>query len=224
MDIIFFAAIALYIFFKLKSQLGKIDEDEKRSIQEKINHRNKILEEVKKQIAIVGQKTTADREKEKIEEEKFLQNIDYKSKEVFLKAMSSCNMSTAFFINGAKSAFEMVIKAFSVGDLETLKFLLSEKIYQNFEQAISQRKASGKVLVSNIISVENAEIISALMIENKVSIVVKITSKQINYVSDHQGEVIEGGKNEINELTDVWTFTKDITSQDPNWIIVSTHS
>ncbi|MBM5782179.1 MAG: Tim44 domain-containing protein, partial [Pelagibacterales bacterium] len=186
--------------------------------------RNKILEEVQKQIAIVGQKTTAEREKEKSEEEKLLQNLDHKSKESFSKAMSSCNISTAFFINGAKSAFEMVIKAFSNADLETLKFLLSEKIYQSFEQAISQRKASGKVLVSNIISIDNAEVISALIIENKASIVVKIISKQINYVSDQNGEVLEGSKNEINELTDIWTFTKDITAQDPNWIIVSTHS
>lgn len=224
MDIIFFAAIAFYIFLKLKNQLGKIDEDEKKIIQDKINQRNKVFEEIQKQIAVVGQKTTADNEKTKIVEEKLLQNLDTKSKEAFLKAMSSCNISAEFFINGAKSAFEMVIKAFSSGDLETLKFLLSDKIYQSFEQAISQRKASGQVVVSNIIAIDKAEVISALMMENNASIVVKIVSKQINYVSNQAGDVIQGGKNEINELTDIWTFKKDVTSQNPNWIIVSTHS
>lgn len=224
MDILIFAAIAIFVILKLRSQLGKIDEDEKRIIQEKINQHNKLMEEIQKQMVLVGQKATAQSEQDNLNQEKLLQNLEAKSKSDFIKAITACNITAEFFINGAKSAFDMVIKAFASSDLETLKFLLSEKIYQSFEQAISQRKASGQILVSNVIAIDNVEILSALVVDNNASIVVKISSKQINYISNQSGDVIEGRKNEINQLTDIWTFSKDITSQNPNWIIISTHS
>jgi predicted lipid-binding transport protein (Tim44 family) len=61
-----------------------------------------------------------------------------------------------------------------------------------------------------------------MTLENNASIVIKFVSKQINYICDKEEKIIEGKKDEINEITDIWTFKKDLTSPNPNWIINST--
>lgn len=230
MDIIFFAAIAFYIFFKLNKQLGKIDEEEKNQIQIKIAQKREELAAVQQQISadqkrqkekIVGTKSTID-EAKNLTEEKILAALDEATKQNLFPILQRCKISAEFFLNGAKSAFEMVIKAFSGADLTTLKFLLSEKIYQGFEAAVDQRKSSEQTLVTNLISIEKAEIISAMMLENFASIAVKFSSKQINYIIDKDGKIIEGKKDQISEISDVWTFKKDLTSSNPNWAISST--
>lgn len=227
MDIIFFAAIAFYIFFRLNKQLGKIDEEERNQIQIKIAQKKEDLALIQQQIAaqqkqekIVGAKTTD--EAKNSAEEKIFASLDETTKANLIPILQSCKISAEFFLNGAKSAFEMVIKAFSSADLTTLKFLLSEKIYQGFEAAVNQRKSSEQTLVTNLISIEKAEIISAMTFENFASIAVKFSSKQINYITDKDGRIIEGKKDEISEISDVWTFKKDLNSSNPNWAISST--
>ncbi len=221
MDILFFAAIAVYIFVKLREQLGKFDEDEAKQIQEKIIQKQQIISAIQNQI--VSEVIAISEEQKKIDDNlTFL--LDGTSKEHFFKAIKACNISPEFFLNGAKSAFEMVIKAFSGGDLETLKFLLAEKIYLGFEQSVNARKAAQQTLISNIIAIEKAEIISAYMFASEASVTVRFVSKQINYITDNAGAIIDGRKDEITTLTDTWTFKKDITSTNPNWEIVSTNS
>jgi len=225
MDIIFFAALAFYIFFRLNKQLGKIDEEEKNQIQEKLAKRREEILEMQQKIAqqekIVGASSTVESSQNQ-SEDKFLSSLDEAGKRDLSNILQSCKISAEFFVSGAKSAFEMILKAFATADLETLKFLLSEKIYQSFESAINQRKSGEQTLTTNLISIEKAEIISVAIFENVASIAVKIVSKQINYVTDKSGQVVDGRKDEISEITDVWTFKKDITSPDPNWIINAT--
>ena len=223
MDILFFAAIAFFIFFKLKAQLGKIDEGEKKQIQDKISQKKQLLESLQNQMMGQNKMKVVNEEQNKIDE-KITSSLDTNSKDKFFKAIKACNISTEFFLNGAKSAFEMVIKAFAGADLETLKFLLSEKIYAGFEGSINQRKAASQTLVSNLISIEKSEIISASMLGNEALVTIKFVSQQINYVIDKDGQIIEGKKDQIAELTDIWTFKKDVTISNPNWTIVSTNS
>ncbi|MBU6338578.1 MAG: 39S ribosomal protein L45 [Rickettsiales bacterium] len=233
MDIIFFAAVAFYVVFKLREQLGKVDEDDKKRIEEKIQKRKKLIEEIQSQMAagqaVVGQHSTQEKEnKEKAVksqvEESIVASLDEKSKSQFLDAIKACNISAEFFLNGAKSAFEMVVKAFAVADLETLKFLLADKIYSGFDQAISTRRSMGQNLVTNLIAIDKAEIIAASMIGNDALVTVKFFSRQINYVTDQKGDIIEGKKDEIFELSDVWKFKRDVTVNSPNWLVIATNS
>lgn len=225
MDILFFAALTFFIFYKLSKQLGKIDEEEKKQIEEKLA--KKRAEFLAAQNQIQQQQSSSNNFSQNSEvsdqaSEKIINSLDESNKQNFLNILQSCKISAEFFVNGAKSAFEMIIKAFASNDLETLKFLLSEKIYQGFESAINQRKAEEKTLTTNIISIEKTEIISVMMTENIASIVVKFTSKQINYITNKSGQISDGRKDEISEITDIWTFKKDIQSQDPNWVVHST--
>jgi len=224
MDIIFFAAIAFFIFYKLNKQLGKVDEEEKKNIELKIvAAREKILE-AQQVIKQQKQQSSFAIEADNQVSEKILNSLDAPTKEIFNNILNRTNISAEFFVNGVKSAFEMIIKAFASADLETLKFLLSDKIFKGFESSIIQRKLAEKTLITNLISIEKAEIISALIFENNASVAIKIVSKQINYIIDSKGQTVEGKKDEINEITDIWTFKKDINSANPNWVVSATGS
>lgn len=230
MDIVFFALLALFIFYKLSKQLGKISEEEKTDIYKKLEERKKQIEAIIAQAQQQSKQSSPSNEKiigsgstqNNIREIPELSNLDSATKETLNKILNSCKIDLNFFLNGSKMAFEMTIKAFSEADLETLKKLLSDKIFLNFEKAINARKNEGKTLITNLISVDKVEIISSILVENQASITVRITSKQINYFNDDSGNLIEGKKDEINEIIDVWTFKKDITNPNPNWMITST--
>jgi predicted lipid-binding transport protein (Tim44 family) len=223
MDILIFAIIAIVIFYKLNKQLGKIDEEEKRNIEDKVSLMRRMQDELLKknnannqtqplQQKLIGQSSTI----------QGLENVDEATKQNLEAIFASCNISYEFFINGAKSAFEMVLKAFSDGDISTLKMLLSDKIFSAFQKALDQRNIEQKKLTTNLIAIEKVEIISAITLENNASIVIKFVTKQINYICDKDEKVLEGKKDEINQITDVWTFKKDLTIADPNWIINAT--
>lgn len=220
MDIFFLALLAFYIFFKLSKHLGKIDEEEKKRLEERVVlmkvAQDKIQEIIKQQEKVVGSASTVE------QDAAHLANLKPENKNALENILSRCNINLSFFLSGAKSAFEMVLKSFSAGDLETLKSLLSDKLYQGFEKAVNQKKSEEKTLTTNLISIEKSEIISAALVGDIASIVVKFVSKQINYVSAKTGEIIEGRKDEIVETTDVWTFKKDVNSPNPNWVISQT--
>jgi len=226
MDLIILAIITAFIFFRLSKNLGKIDEEEKQQIHKKLLERKKQIEEILERAQktanpssnseiVVGSKST---------EINDLKDLDKNSQENLDKIFAVCNISYDFFINGAKMAFEMVINAFAKEDLETLKILLSEKIYQGFELAINNRKNLEQKLNTNLISIDKSEIISAILVDNYASIIVKFYSQQINYITDKDGKIIEGKKDEIAKINDIWTFKKDINSNNPNWIVSATSS
>jgi predicted lipid-binding transport protein (Tim44 family) len=229
MDILFFAALAFFIFFKLSKQFGKIDEEEKKQIEEKLIQMRAVQEQILAQVKqqekvanekIVGASSTSITNKE---EEKILSELNNITKENLISILQRCNITAEFFISGAKYAFEMVLKAFVSEDLTTLKFLLAENIFTGFEAAINQRKAEEKTITTNLISIKETKILSAVILENTASIVVKFVSKQINYVVDKDGNIVTGRKDEISEVTDIWTFKRDVTSANPNWLISATN-
>ena len=235
MDLIILAIITAYIFFRLSKNLGKIDEEEKREIHKKLLERKKQIEEIleraqksvnpasspTKSEKIIGSKSTIDSQSTDNLE---IQNLDSANRQNLNNIFVACNIDYNFFINGTKIAFDMIINSFAKDDLETLKMLLSDKIYQGFELAINQRKNLNHQLNTNLISIDKAQIISAMLVDNQASIVVKILSKQINYITDSEGNIIQGKKDEIHEISDVWTFKKDINDPNPNWLVFSTSS
>jgi len=221
MDILFFAAIACYVFWKLREQFGKVDEEEKKQIQEKVSRKKEIITAVQNQVMSLQKKVIEQTDAQKQANDKIISLIDSESQEHFRKILTLCNISAEFFLNGVKSAFEMVIKSFATADAPTLKLLLSDKVFAGFEQALSQRKIAEQSLVSNVIAVD-AKILSASMLENTAVVVISFVSKQINYITDKDSKIIEGRKDEIRELNDVWTFKKDINATNKNWVISST--
>lgn len=226
MDIIILAAIAAFIMFRLNKQLGQVNEEEREKLKkdaarrqaQMIEIQKKILDDAAKTLKVVGDSTS---------EGAKTQNIDAISEEVkksFLENIVRCGTDAESFINGAKSAFEMVIKAFSQDEKDVLKSLLSQKIYDSFNAAIEDRKSQNQKLITNVIAVDKAEVMSSSVSSNKVQITLRISSQQINYITDLADNVIKGDKNQIENISDVWTFEKDINSASRSWIITATHA
>jgi len=223
MELIFFAALALYIFLRLFKEFGKINEDEKRNLEEIVAKKKEKMQEVQQQMIEKAKQQIAQAisTQAKIEEE-ILSSIDHNNREIFLSIIQRSNITAEFFLNGAKSVFEMVLKSFAEGNLAELKTLLSEKIYQGFEGAVNQRNAENKKMVTNLIAIDDAKIISAQITDNLALVTVSFSSRQINYLLNQTDEIIEGRKDEIAQVHDTWTFKRDLNSTSPNWVVNAT--
>jgi predicted lipid-binding transport protein (Tim44 family) len=130
--------------------------------------------------------------------------------------------SPGAFLEGAKTAYEMIVTAFAAGDKQALKPLLSRDVYESFARAIDQRRQAGESLETNFVGIGKAEIGSADLLAKKAAITVRFTSDQISSRRNKSGDILEGDPKKIREITDLWTFERDLSSRDPNWTLVAT--
>ena len=130
----------------------------------------------------------------------------------------------AQFVEGAKVAFEMVLSAFAGGDRKTLKNLLSPDVFKNFDEAITEREKAGETLEDTLVGIRSAKIVEALMDGNHAMVTVKFVSEQISALRDADGSIVDGNPNEVIDVTDFWTFSRDTRSSDPNWTLIGTES
>ncbi|NQV54908.1 MAG: Tim44 domain-containing protein [Rhodospirillales bacterium] len=128
------------------------------------------------------------------------------------------------FIGGSRAAFELIIEAFAQGDRESLNSLLSDEVYNNFTSAIDAREEKEEVLENTLIRLVSAEPIEAYLEDTNAFITVKIISEQVNVTLNAKGEAVDGNSNQISEITDIWTFSRDLHSRNPNWKLAATRS
>lgn len=128
------------------------------------------------------------------------------------------------FLGGAKAAFEMIITAFAAGDKKSLQSLLSKQVFANFTGAIDARAAAGETLEAELISPPSAEIVEASLEDRTAIVTVRFVSEQVNVLRDKDNEVIDGDPNRITKVIDIWTFSRDTSARDPNWVLVETRS
>jgi predicted lipid-binding transport protein (Tim44 family) len=95
---------------------------------------------------------------------------------------------------------------------------------RNFDDVISERERNGEVLEETIVGIRAAEIVEASMDGHNAMVTVKFKSEQVSALRDAEGNIIDGNPNEIIEVTDFWTFSRDTRSSDPNWTLVGTES
>ena len=128
------------------------------------------------------------------------------------------------FLSGAKLAYEMVVEAFASGDKPTLKNLLSRDVFDGFSKVIDGRQQTGEKLTFQFVGFEKAEIMAASLNDKRASVTVKFFSQMISSTYDKAGALIDGDPKEIKDVTDVWSFERDVTQKDPNWRVVSTET
>lgn len=126
------------------------------------------------------------------------------------------------FLEGAKSAYEMIVTGFSKGDRKTLKNLLSKEVYEGFEQAIDAREKQGHVSETTFVSLDQAQLIHVEVKQKTAHMTVKFVSKLITVTRDTAGQVVDGSPEAIIDVTDTWTFARTLGSRDPNWLLVAT--
>ena len=137
---------------------------------------------------------------------------------------ADANFDPKHFLTGARAAYEMIVNAFAEGDRRTLKNLLSREVYDGFETAITEREKRGETVESRFVSIDNAEITAAELRARTAQLTVRFQSKLISVTRDKNGNVIDGNAEKVIDVTDVWTFARDLSSRDPNWKLVATEA
>jgi len=130
----------------------------------------------------------------------------------------------AQFMEGARAAYEMIVTAFAQGDRETLRPLLSDSVFSAFDAAISEREKNRHTMEFNFLGLESAEISAAELEDRIAEITVAFKSEVIEALRDEKGELVQGESLAANRVNDLWTFSRDTKTRDPNWRLVATSS
>ncbi len=128
------------------------------------------------------------------------------------------------FVAGARAAYEMIVSAFAQGDRRTLKDLLSQDVYAGFEAAIKDRETRGERTETRFVSIDDAKLIDASVQGRNAQITLRFVSQIISATRDKDGAVVDGNAEKVTDVTDVWTFARDVSSRDPNWKLVGTEA
>ncbi|MBX6426093.1 MAG: Tim44 domain-containing protein [Variibacter sp.] len=128
------------------------------------------------------------------------------------------------FLAGARAAYEMVVIAFAEGDRRTLRHLLSREVYDGFEAAIREREAKGETVETRFVSIDKTEITAAELRGRTAQLTVRFVSQLVSATRDRSGTVIDGSPDKVTEVTDIWTFARDVSSRDPNWKLIATEA
>ena len=215
LQIFILAAVAIFLFWRLRAVLGSREGFEK-------NLKGiKAPSEIVNSPDLTAQPTKAD-----LDDDIF----DYveensKSAKIFksIKEFDS-DFSVNKFVSGAKMAYEIILMAFENGDIEKLGTLLEKKVLKSFKTVIEKRKKDGFVVDAKFIGMRDIRITDALFFEKtKVAdITLSFKSEISTVVKDAQGSIIEGHPDEVKKQKDTWVFTKNLSEKSPIWLLKST--
>ena len=128
------------------------------------------------------------------------------------------------FLSGARTAYEMIVGAFAAGDLSTLRRLLAPDVLANFDKAIRARVAAEQTMTTTLVSIDSADVVEARFAGAIASVAVRFAAKLASVTRDKSGAAVEGSPNDVVDHLDVWTFTRDVASGDPNWLLAATQT
>ncbi len=123
------------------------------------------------------------------------------------------------FLTGARKAFEEVMTAFAAGKKDTLKKLLAPELFKTFAGSVNLRQEKGEVLTLNILGFDDVQVERVVVDKRKAWITVRYdTQQKVALGQPDKQDMQEKTENVI----DVWTFSRDLGSSNPNWTLVST--
>ena len=139
-------------------------------------------------------------------------------------AAADSDFDAKHFITGARAAYEMIVTSFAEGDRRQLKSLLSKEVFDGFDAAITEREGRGETAETRFVSIDASTITAAEMRNRTEQVTVRFVSKLVSATRDRSGAVVDGNADKVTDVTDVWTFARDISSRDPNWKVVATEA
>lgn len=229
MDIytIIFLALAVFIFLRLRNVLGQRTGAERppfdRAARDMANGQDNVVpmpgSQVEPPLAPSADPVpTADRWKDIAEPGTPLaQGLD-------AIAAQDSSFEPKGFLTGARSAYEMIVLAFANGDRRALKDLLAPEVLDGWESVISAREKNEQKTETRFVSIDKSELVSAEARDKSAMVTVRFVSQMISVTRDKTGAVVDGNPEKVSDITDIWTFARDIASRDPNWKLVHTGS
>jgi predicted lipid-binding transport protein (Tim44 family) len=228
---IVFAALALFVLFKLRSVLGTRTGTERPS-QDRFTRQDKKEPTALQQgeganVVRFPPNSTAEepigaKESNRPRWEKFAGEKAWGGLDAIAAADSSFEVKS--FIEGARAAYEMILTAFAAGDKKTLRDLLASEVFDGFASAITARESRGEKIEMSFVSIEKSQIDDAHMRGETAQVTVRFNSKLITSTRDRDNKVVDGNPEKVVDNTDIWTFARDARSRDPNWKLIATET
>lgn len=128
------------------------------------------------------------------------------------------------FMDGARAAYEMIVSAFAKGDREALKPLLAPDVFEGFSAAITERESRGETVEHTFVALDKAIVEHAQLRAQAAQIAVLFESQQISALRNRDGALVEAGADAVGHVIDHWTFARDVGARDPNWRLVATNA
>lgn len=132
------------------------------------------------------------------------------------------SFDVARFLEGAKAAYQMILEAFWKGDLDALKSHVDEHVYETFASAVEQRAKDGFRLDNRLVAIEQTVISEASIDRGVAMLTVRFEADIAAVTRNSEGEVVAGSLSDAVQTRDLWTFRRDMSSRDPNWLLIET--
>ncbi len=223
-ELMVYALIAAGLIFWLRSILGTRSDDEPHISSPKLE-----LGDDGKIVGIGGQ--DGDRAEDKLalieelaENTKGNMGIVNRAAQDGLAAIVKADRSFDIyvFLQAAQDAFAFTVESFADGDRDTLQDLLSPQVFEAFNGAIDEREKAGEVMQTEIQSIQKSEVVEAKINGKTALVTVRFWADEVSFTKDEDGEIIHGHPDKVTQMRDVWTFSRDVKSRDPRWLIVET--
>ncbi len=220
-DIIFFAMVAAFIAFRLRSVLGRRTGNERRRANPVLTPDQAAERQSNDNVVPLPERHA----NQQAEEPNFADIGDPAIKQGVTEIrLADHKFDLDGFLQGARAAFGLIIEAFANGDKTALRPLLADDVYASFAAAIDAREAAGERLATEIVSIRSADIAAAGMNGPYAQLTVRFLTEQINVTRDAGDNVVDGDPTRIDEVVDIWTFSRDTRTSDPNWQLVETRT
>jgi predicted lipid-binding transport protein (Tim44 family) len=128
----------------------------------------------------------------------------------------------ARFLEGAKAAYRMILEAFWKGDLDEVRSHVDDHVFETFSSAVEQRKKDGLALDNRLVAIEQAVISEAAVDGNLAVLTVRFEADIAAVTRNAAGEVVAGSMSDAVQTRDLWTFRRDLSSRNPNWVLIET--
>jgi predicted lipid-binding transport protein (Tim44 family) len=132
------------------------------------------------------------------------------------------SFDVARFLDGAKAAYRVILEAFWKGDLAALRPYVDDHVYETFAAAVEQRKKDGLKLDNRLVTIDQAVISEANVEQSLAVVMVRFEADIAAVTRNAKGEVVAGSMSDAVQTRDIWTFRRDVSSPDPNWLLIET--
>lgn len=218
LDILVLTALAIFFVSRLRNVLGKhIDDSQVKKRKDKRQPGAKV------QPLYPAEDVVSEDELEPESDALLIDEIGDPAVTKGLMAIKEADPSfnVKEFINGSRMAFEMIVEAYAKGDKVQLRELLSREVMEDFESAIDARKTAKTREETTLVAIKSCEIIDAELKGRSAEVTVQFVSEQITVERDAEGKIVGGDPSDTVEVTDEWTFARNVNSPNPNWELVA---
>ena len=154
----------------------------------------------------------------------FHQKTSEAKPEVNLSSKTFDDKAKKEFLKGAQIAYETIVTNFSKGKLKDIKNLLDINVYEQFNIAVDERKSKKYMSETTFIGINSAEIKNHQQNKNMFEVTVEFVSEIISCIKDKENKIISGDPEKVKKVNDVWKFSKDSRSTNPNWLLTDTQA